>query len=228
MFLDGVEQVLSAQTTALNMVNSTSRLAIGIYPHNLASNPFDGSIANFRLVNRALTSDEIYQLYAYQKEYFGHGVLGMTLKAGRLGIGTSEPRAALDVRGILKISDRIDSPFFKTITIFDGDYPWTKSITGTLYTGYTVVVVANLQGYVSTAGGYTWTIQYKYNGSATWTTLKTVFQFFNTVSDHEEMSKVFIWKPLEDINFTDWQITFDGNANTDDPVDLVLISLPIQ
>ena len=65
-----------------------------------SSNPsFDGSIANFRLFNRALTSDEIYQLYAYQKEDFGHGVLGMTLKNGRLGIGTSEPRAALDVRG---------------------------------------------------------------------------------------------------------------------------------
>jgi hypothetical protein len=57
------------------------------------------SIANFRLFNRALTSDEIYQLYAYQKEYFGHSTNNMTLKAGRLGIGTSEPRAALDVRG---------------------------------------------------------------------------------------------------------------------------------
>ena len=60
---------------------------------------FPGSIANFRLFNRVLTSDEIWQLYAYQKEYFGHGDLSMTLKAGRLGIGTSEPRAALDVRG---------------------------------------------------------------------------------------------------------------------------------
>ena len=59
----------------------------------------NGKIANFRLFNRTLTSDEIYQLYTYQKEYFGHGDLGMTLKAGRLGIGTSEPRAALDVRG---------------------------------------------------------------------------------------------------------------------------------
>ena len=58
-----------------------------------------GSVANFRLFNRALTTDEIYQLYAYQKEDFGHGDLSMTLKAGRLGIGTSEPRAALDVRG---------------------------------------------------------------------------------------------------------------------------------
>ena len=64
-----------------------------------ANNPFKGQIANARFYRRAYTSDEIYQLYAYQKEYFGHGDLSMTLKAGRLGIGTSEPRAALDVRG---------------------------------------------------------------------------------------------------------------------------------
>jgi hypothetical protein len=61
--------------------------------------PWDGKIANFRLFNRSLTQDEVYHLYADQKEYFGHGDLSMTLKAGRLGIGTSEPSAALDVRG---------------------------------------------------------------------------------------------------------------------------------
>ena len=65
------------------------------------TNYTNAKIANFRLFNRALSQDEIYQLYAYQKEYFGHGDLGMTLKAGRLGIGTSEPRAMLDVRGSL-------------------------------------------------------------------------------------------------------------------------------
>jgi len=62
----------------------------------------DMEVANFRIFNRALSSDEIYQLYAYQKEDFGHGDLSMTLKAGRLGIGTSEPQAALDVRGDIK------------------------------------------------------------------------------------------------------------------------------
>ena len=68
---------------------------------NSSNPPFSGSIANFRLFNRAISSDEIYQLYAYQKEYFGHGDLSMTLKAGRLGIGTSEPKALLDVGGEL-------------------------------------------------------------------------------------------------------------------------------
>ncbi len=77
-------------------LNANTQFTIG---SRATTEYFTGSIANFRLFNRALTTDEIYQLYAYQKEYFGHGNLGMTLKAGRLGIGTSEPRAALDVRG---------------------------------------------------------------------------------------------------------------------------------
>tara|TARA_B110000483_G_scaffold15593_1_gene17526 strand:- start:451 stop:2310 length:1860 start_codon:yes stop_codon:yes gene_type:complete len=85
---------------------------------------FPGSIANFRLYNRALTSDEIYQLYAYQKEDFGHGDLSMTLKAGRLGIGTSEPRAALDVKGDMILNDIPFGnmrPFFYTTGSDGGD-----------------------------------------------------------------------------------------------------------
>ena len=61
-----------------------------------------GSVANFRLFNRPLSTGEIYQLYVYQKEEFGHGDLSMTLKSGRLGIGTYEPQTELDVRGEVK------------------------------------------------------------------------------------------------------------------------------
>ena len=83
--------------TALNLPGTNT---LQINGQNGANNIYiDTEVGNFHLFNRALSSDEIYQLYAYQKEYFGHGDLSMTLKAGRLGIGTSEPRAALDVRG---------------------------------------------------------------------------------------------------------------------------------
>jgi hypothetical protein len=98
LYINGKLQTPStpaAGTTPLNLPSPCPlRLGRGIDGGYKA-----GSIANFRLFNRALTSDEIYQLYAYQKEDFGHSTNNMTLKAGRLGIGTSEPRAALDVRG---------------------------------------------------------------------------------------------------------------------------------
>ena len=90
---DGVRRSFSDDIT----ITGTNNVYVGSDSGN--SFYHDGKIANFRLFNRALRPDEIYQLYAYQKEYFGYGDLSMTLKAGRLGIGTSEPRAALDVMG---------------------------------------------------------------------------------------------------------------------------------
>ena len=43
--------------------------------------------------------DEIWQLYAYQKDYFQVSPDVVTFKGGRLGIGTLEPKAPLDVMG---------------------------------------------------------------------------------------------------------------------------------
>jgi hypothetical protein len=105
IYLDGIHLggslVGSSAGDNLNLTSTSSISRIGALNHSSLGiiHEFKGSIANFRLFNRALSQDEIYQLYAYQKEYFGHGDLSMTLKAGRLGIGTSEPRAALDVKG---------------------------------------------------------------------------------------------------------------------------------
>tara|TARA_B100001142_G_C14242409_1_gene619952 strand:+ start:274 stop:1191 length:918 start_codon:yes stop_codon:yes gene_type:complete len=102
---------------------------------------FNGSIANFRLFNRALSSDEIYQLYAYQKQDFGHSTNNMTLKAGRLGIGTSEPRAALDVRGTLKVNGP---------ATFTGRPNFTESLffyTGNTPTNYYASTYKNRHGF---------------------------------------------------------------------------------
>ena len=98
IYIDGKRVTPLITQTAGPFTLTGSKLTLGS-EHNGTTEFLNGKIANFRLFNRALTSDEVWQLYAYQKEYFGHGDLSMTFKAGRLGIGTSEPRAALDVRG---------------------------------------------------------------------------------------------------------------------------------
>jgi len=100
IYLNGIKLGVTASGTSPLNLTGTENLIIG-GDLNSGNASFEGMVANFRMFNRVLTTDEIYQLYAYQKEYFGHGDLSMTLKAGRLGIGTSEPRAALDVRGSL-------------------------------------------------------------------------------------------------------------------------------
>ena len=104
IYLDGIRLsgVLGGTSAGgtLNLTSSTSA-QIGAYNHPSLGyiHEFKGSIANFRLFNRALTGDEIWQLYAYQKEYFDVSPDVVTFKGGRLGIGTSEPRAVLDVQG---------------------------------------------------------------------------------------------------------------------------------
>ena len=102
MFLNGVELGIASTSGTVGLLNvyANSTLRIGVYPNG--TDPFNGSIANFRLYNQALSADEIWELYAYQKEYFEVSPDVVTLKAGRVGIGTSEPRAVLDVRGDIR------------------------------------------------------------------------------------------------------------------------------
>ena len=107
IFIDGTLRNSESLVGDLNLPTSGCDLVLGGDTASSRGQFMNGSIANFRLFNRALTSDEVWQLYAYQKEYFGHGDLGMTLKAGRLGIGTSKPEAVLDVRGDVNVQGTI-------------------------------------------------------------------------------------------------------------------------
>ena len=157
IWLNGVE-ITGVQVSSVNSAfnwSASDTILIGDWydangPYGQSS--WDGKIANFRLFNRALSQDEIYQLYAYQKEYFGHGDLSMTLKAGRLGIGTSEPRAALDVRGIIRgpglsiqtvSSTKTDTSFFSGTSVTDiGGLSITihpKFANSKIYVGYHIL-----------------------------------------------------------------------------------------
>jgi hypothetical protein len=102
LYINGEEVGFNSTSTGAG-IGATPHLCIGAQANNsdspLSSTYLHGSIANFRLFNRALTGDEIWQLYAYQKDYFQVSPDVVTFKGGRLGIGTSEPRAVLDVQG---------------------------------------------------------------------------------------------------------------------------------
>jgi hypothetical protein len=129
VFVDGVEGYKTGGVGG-GTLNLPAQTALWIGRNLGGSNHFKGKIANFRIFNRALSQDEIYQLYAYQKEDFGHGDLSMTLKAGRLGIGTSEPRAALDVRGDIYGGCPVFFRARKTTDTFGGTDPiiWNETM----------------------------------------------------------------------------------------------------
>jgi hypothetical protein len=78
-----------------------TRLTLG-GDHDGSYSELNGNIANFRLYNRALREEDVCELYNYQKEYFKHGTLGVTLKNGQLGVGTEDPCTTLDVRGDIR------------------------------------------------------------------------------------------------------------------------------
>jgi hypothetical protein len=184
LYQDG--QLINSTNTAGTINYGTNPVLYLATRANASGSPestryFDCKIANARLFNRALSSDEIYQLYAYQKEDFGHGALGMTLKNGRLGIGTSEPRAALDVRGDIMggcpvlFRVNIQSASNSSLTPTSGAPPivWNNVSwnVGGGYNSSTGIFTAPIQGYYSfshwamTNGNQNLVLLYYINGS---------------------------------------------------------------
>ena len=97
-------QLVASDTySSFNITNFSAKLGANLSNGEL----FDGSIANYRLYDRALSADEVWELYGYQKAYFSVSPDVVTYKAGRVGIGTSEPRAVLDVVGSLNLANGI-------------------------------------------------------------------------------------------------------------------------
>ena len=67
--------------------------------------PFNGSIANFRLYSKALNADQIKELYDYQKDYFLGSKSQVTLYKGHLGVGVTEPSGQLELAGDERIQE---------------------------------------------------------------------------------------------------------------------------
>jgi hypothetical protein len=80
---------------ALN-ASANSTLKIGMYPDG--SEPFAGSIANFRLYSKALSADQVRELYDYDAERFGHRQNVVALHKGNLGVGVTNPGARFHIK----------------------------------------------------------------------------------------------------------------------------------
>jgi hypothetical protein len=99
MFIDGIRQRTDRNIHG-NVNYTGNQLNIGANAYLfLGGLSFLGNIANFRLHNRVLSDDEVWQFYASQKEHFDVSPNVIGFKNGRMGVGTDEPRAVLDVRG---------------------------------------------------------------------------------------------------------------------------------
>jgi hypothetical protein len=80
---------------ALN-ASANSTLKIGMYPDG--SEPFAGSIANFRLYSKALSADQVRELYEYDAPRFGHRQNVVALHKGNLGVGVTNPGARFHIK----------------------------------------------------------------------------------------------------------------------------------
>ena len=152
IYIDGVKQstTFDGNSQVLDIDNNT--LNLGGFSGTTSTYMFTGSIANFRLFNRALTGDEIWQLYAYQKEYFDVSPDVVTFKGGRLGIGTTEPRAVLDVQGNIKVNNY---PFSSAASL-QVSTTQNQSLNSTVYTlvTFNVVQVDTINGWDATNNRY--------------------------------------------------------------------------
>ena len=54
-------------------------------------------MANFRVYNKCIKEDQALELWDAQKDQFGLAKSSVTVYKGRVGIGTTEPQAALTV-----------------------------------------------------------------------------------------------------------------------------------
>jgi len=102
LYVNGILLPVTSQVSNITTLSLPTTTTVRIGWYLSSAEAVTGDVANFRLFNRTLTTDEIWQLYAYQKEYFQLSPDVVTFKGGRLGIGTSNPQATLDVHGTLK------------------------------------------------------------------------------------------------------------------------------
>ncbi|MAX12428.1 MAG: hypothetical protein CL711_03115 [Chloroflexi bacterium] len=88
IYINGKKQVLSMSESTTDLtLSGTSLLNVGA--NEAGGNPTDGSIASFRLYSKALNSEQVGELYDYDKELFFGSDTSIHIRDGNLGFGVS-------------------------------------------------------------------------------------------------------------------------------------------
>jgi hypothetical protein len=98
LYINGVLQTPSTgpeNSAALNLP-SPCELRLG---RGIDGGYTSGSIANFRLFSKVLNADQVWELYEYDAERFGHRQNLVALHKGNLGVGVAHPTSRFEVAG---------------------------------------------------------------------------------------------------------------------------------
>jgi hypothetical protein len=121
-------------------LSANTNIRLGADNSVSAGSATHGSIANFRLFSKALSADQVRELYEYDAERFGHRTNVVALHKGNLGVGVTHPTARLEVAG----ADGLQEYPPRVISVFDyhtyiedhGNFNFYSSQSGTNYFNY--------------------------------------------------------------------------------------------
>lgn len=168
------------------------------------------------------TNDSLPALYVEGQEQ----ISGSIIVSGNVGIGTTIPKATLDVRG------NIYSPGFSIHNIAEGlaaasasnGTSWTVTQTEIFYSGK-VLVHMSVSGYATVAGLKTWTLQYSTDSGVSYSSIGTLKKYFSTTSQHESHTGTFTWTP-GNLTVTNFRVTFTDTTDTNDYMYLHMVEYP--
>jgi hypothetical protein len=93
MYIDNVLQTSFSYSNNTNIVMQTGATL------NIGEGNLNGKISNFRLFDKALSADQVRELYEYDAERFGHRQNVVALHKGNLGVGVAHPTSRFEVAG---------------------------------------------------------------------------------------------------------------------------------
>jgi hypothetical protein len=93
MYIDNVLQTSFSYSNNTNIVMQTGATL------NIGEGNLNGKVSNFRLFDKALSAEQVRELYEYDAPHFGHRQNLLALHKGNLGVGVAHPTSRFEVAG---------------------------------------------------------------------------------------------------------------------------------